>query len=88
MPGSIISRFGMGLSIFPDPSVDDDIDVDVMVEVATAGTGMGVGRGGGALSLNRAALHCSRAPGMWSRWVANRTLYTLSSVTSRRPVYM
>lgn len=87
MVGSIINRFGIGLRIFPEPGVDGGIDVDVRVDGA-AGTGIGVGRGAGALSLNKAALHCSRAPGMCNKCVANSTLYTLSSVTSRRPVYM
>lgn len=53
----------------------------------------GVGGGGdeddgGGRSLSSAARHCSKAPGMWSRCVARSTVYMLSRVTSRRPVYM
>lgn len=88
MLGSIISLFGIGLSIFPEPGVDVDMEVDVNVDVGPAGTGIGVGKGGGALSLSKAALHCSSAPGMCSKCVANSTLYTLSNVTSNLPVYM
>lgn len=82
MVGSIINLLGMGLSILPVGGVD------VNVDVGPAGTGIGVGNGGGALNLSNAALHCSRAPGMCNKCVANKTLYTLSNVTSSRPVYM
>lgn len=89
MLGSIISLLGIGRSMLPVPGVDVDIEVDVNVDVGTAGTtGIGVGSGGGALNLSNAALHCSSAPGMCNKCVASNTLYTFSSVTSRRPVYM
>lgn len=65
--GPTISLLGMGRRILPAVPGDDPVVVDVAV-------GIGVGRGGGARSLNSAALHCSNAPGMCNKCVANNTL--------------
>lgn len=69
--GPTISLLGMGLSMFPAIPGGDPVVVDA--DVGTGGMG-GVGRDGGARSLNNAALHCSRAPGMCSKCVASSTL--------------
>jgi len=69
--GPTTSLLGMGLSILPTVPAGDPVVVDA--DVGTGGIGA-VGKDGGARSLNNAALHCSRAPGMCNKCVASNTL--------------